>query len=1198
MRQGERRRFVGMTARLMVAALVGSVFAVAAGANPASADTAEDDPNLPATVSADALPTVQINGVVWDQVVVGTRVYVTGQFTQSRPAGAAPGTNQTARSNILAYNIQTGQLITTWNPSLNAQGRAIEASADGTRIYVGGDFTSVSGTARNRIVALDATTGAVIGNFNPNANSRVTALEFMNGNLYMGGAFTAVSNQGRSRLAAVNGTTGALQAWAPSVDREVVSMTSYAPGNRIIVGGAFDGVNGTFNPGMASVDGTNGSAQPWAINQTIQNYGTNTQISDLTSDGESIFGIGWAYFGGGATTANFEGEFSADPMTGAIKWINGCRGDNYGIEVLGDVVYTAGHSHDCEMIGGNPQYPPPDQYQRGQAFTKFVSPYGRTNARGAVGNWQPFAGIPSAELLHWLPTLAAGSVTGSYQAAFTVEGNADYLVMGGEFPSVNGTGQQGLVRFARRGLAPNNNPIQGAAGLTPVVTPIEAGTVRVGWTSAWDRDNDRLTYQVLRGATVGTSTVLSTFTKNNAVWWSLPPQGFIDRTAAPGSTQTYRIRATDPLGNTTVSGATTATIPAGAPPASPYSDAVRADGPTYQWRLGEAAAETLARDTGGSEDLTLLPTAVRNVPGAILTDSNRATSFAGSTATNTVPAQPNFWDAGPATFSVEAWVNTTSTAGGQIIGFGNSRTGRSGTNTNDRKLYMTNNGEVHFGVRPDFGARVTVNSAAGLNDGNWHHLVGTLGADGLRLYVDGALVDVDASVTEPQQFHGYWRIGGDRTANWPSAPTQEAITASLDEIAVYPRVLTAAQVQAHFAASGQTGGPPPANIAPTASFTATPAGLTAGLNATASNDPDGTIVSYAWDFGDGTTGTGATTSHPYATANTYTVTLTVTDDDGDTGTTSQQVTVTTPPPNTPPTAAFTATPTNLSVALNGSGSSDPDGTIVSYAWDFGDGTTGTGATTSHPYAAAGPYTVTLTVTDDDGATGTTSQTVTATDPPAPTLYASDAFNRTVASGLGTADLGGAWTTTGGTAANYSVSGGVGRLSGTAAGASRTALLAGVSQTNTVVDTSISLSNAASGSGTYVSILGRRVGTNNDYRVKLRFNANGTVSVILGRTVAGTEANLAGLNTLPGVNYVPGQVLRVKLQTTGTGTTALAAKVWVAGTAEPAAWTLQATDTSAALQTAGGVGVQLYLSSTASLLPVVLSFDDFTAGPPA
>lgn len=84
--------------------------------------------------------------------------------------------------------------------------------------------------------------------------------------------------------------------------------------------------------------------------------------------------------------------------------------------------------------------------------------------------------------------------------------------------------------------------------------------------------------------------------------------------------------------------------------------------------------------------------------------------------------------------------------------------------------------------------------------------------------------------------------------------------------------------------------------------------------------------------------------------------------------------------NLPPTASFTFSCTGLTCSFDGTGSRDPDGSISSYAWDFGDGSTGSGATPSRTYASAGTRTVTLTVTDNGGATGATSQSVTTTAP--------------------------------------------------------------------------------------------------------------------------------------------------------------------------------------------------------------------------
>lgn len=124
------------------------------------------------------------------------------------------------------------------------------------------------------------------------------------------------------------------------------------------------------------------------------------------------------------------------------------------------------------------------------------------------------------------------------------------------------------------------------------------------------------------------------------------------------------------------------------------------------------------------------------------------------------------------------------------------------------------------------------------------------------------------------------------------------------------------------------------NQPPTASFTHNcgTTSLTCTFDGSASSDPDGTVVSHSWNFGDGTTGSGATVTKTFAAAGTYTVTLTVTDDDGATGSTSRSVQVGQPPANQPPTARFTHTCQLIFFlrlcSFDGTSSTDPDGTIT------------------------------------------------------------------------------------------------------------------------------------------------------------------------------------------------------------------------------------------------------------------------------
>jgi PKD repeat protein len=164
------------------------------------------------------------------------------------------------------------------------------------------------------------------------------------------------------------------------------------------------------------------------------------------------------------------------------------------------------------------------------------------------------------------------------------------------------------------------------------------------------------------------------------------------------------------------------------------------------------------------------------------------------------------------------------------------------------------------------------------------------------------------------------------------------------------------------------------NADPVAAFTSSCVLLDCTFDGTGSTD-DGTIDTYAWNFGDGTADTGTNPTHTYTAAGTYTVTLTVTDDNGATDTTTTPITVTAP--NQPPTAAFTHSCDDLVCTFDAGGSTD-DGTIATFDWSFGDTASAldAGADVTHTYAGVGDYDVELTVTDNDGVGRSITVTIT------------------------------------------------------------------------------------------------------------------------------------------------------------------------------------------------------------------------------
>ncbi|MDN3496858.1 PKD domain-containing protein, partial [Planococcus sp. APC 4015] len=217
----------------------------------------------------------------------------------------------------------------------------------------------------------------------------------------------------------------------------------------------------------------------------------------------------------------------------------------------------------------------------------------------------------------------------------------------------------------------------------------------------------------------------------------------------------------------------------------------------------------------------------------------------------------------------------------------------------------------------------------------------------------------------------------------------------------------------------------------------------------------------------------------------------------------------------------------------------------------------------------------------DGTTTETSPAWTVRTPGEAGVLGRDLFERAVASGWGTADAGGPWTTT--APARFRVAGGTGLLTLTTSTGLQ-ANLPSVSSTRTRISAVLSVDKIADAH--YIMLIGRQVGSE-QYLLRLRVAANGSamLHVLRGGTAIGAAY------TVPGVTIVPGVKYHVVFDVTGTSPTTLAAKLWRAGTTEPAAWQLTRTDSTAALQTAGTVGIHSRVSSAANAFPLTVAFDE-------
>jgi len=1081
-------------------------------------------------LAANDTATWQTNGTVRKLAYANGMIFAGGEFTSVRPPGAAAGTGEVSRNYLAAFDAATGELIRSFNPSPNGRVWSLAASPDGNRLYVGGDFTTMGSMTRQRLAAIDTATLSVVPNFRPTVSYRVTAISPTNDTVYFGGSFGRVNNNDRLRAAAVTAADSTLLPWNPAPDGDVTTMLASPDGKKVYVGGQFSNIGGERQWALSALDTVDGINMPLPAASAVPPY-TNSCLSkpkDMVTDGSTVY-----VANSGDGSGCFDGTFAFDVAAGSLAWKNSCLGATESLALVGGWLYKGSHAHDCSSEG-----------------------------QFSTGSRQLLAqDIRTGEVKGWYPNTNVGEPTRVGPFAMATDGRR--LWVGGDFTTVNNRAQQGLGIF---GPDPQTSPTRPA---TPSVSSTRPGTAKIVFQTTLDNDDEFLTYRVFRAGKadpIHSEVVRSRF-------WSKPAVTIVDSGLQPGSQVAYRVEASD--GNTAVASywspyATVQTT------ALDYPTTVRQDGGGPYWRLEERSGTT-AVDSSGAGVSGALSGVTLGEPG-VIAGSNAASLESGGKVTSSSQM------ANPQNFSVEIWIRTDSASGGRIMGFGNQSVTTS--SSYDRHIYMRNDGHVNFGVYD--GQHRVVTSSAPLNDGAWHHLVGSFAPGSMELFVDGVSQGTQ-TVSAAENYRGYWRVGADTLSSWPGQPTRAALDGAVDEAAVYTRALSAVDVRWHYELG--SGLKPP-----TASFAADCSALTCTFDGTASADTDGRIQSWTWDFGDGESAEGSVVRHSYDAAGEKTVRLTVRDDSGLTGQFTSAVNVVAP--NLPPQAEFSVNCTYLVCEVDGRASTDSDGSVDDWTWDFGDGNTGAGPITDHTYETAGTYPLTLTVTDNSGASSTSvrSVSVLGTEEPGPVEIARDTFQREVARGLGNADIGGAWTVAG-SLARYKVEQGAGQLIMAAPGNAPAATLASVSAREMDVAVSLELDKPATGGGVYVSVTGR--GTDNgEYRAKLRYVAAGRVYVAVVRSnAAGAETYLTPETLVPGLTGQPGEKLTLRFQTSGTSETHLSAKVWIAGAGEPAEWSVTATDATSGLQKPGWVGIRANLSGSATNAPVALKMSNIRATSP-
>lgn len=729
--------------------------------------------------SADDQSTWQTNGTIWGIGTARGKIVAGGTFSQVRPPAGGAGTPLTQNA-LVILNAETGAPDSCQFSMSLAGGtptvRAVQANDDESVVYIAGNFSNVGGVNVARIAALDVASCRVLPFRAPLPSSTVTALATYDNVLYVGGTFNSVGSATRRAYAAFNATSGALLDWVADAVRTRTDLPASVlqgravevspDGSRIVVGGDMFEINGVYSHSLAIVSAATGAngAGGTVMKTYPAGFIPDTSVTKTVRDGgDGRFYIGNEGSGGGV----FDGRAAFSWDTGDQVWRDNCLGATQALLVYAGTLYSASHAHDCNAIN---------------AYADGIRRYFLAQNPDTM------------EIYGWLPLGNDGIGEGIGPRAMVVATGATngkkYLWYGGEFTRINGHEQQGLTRFGPDDVGAPPTPVVSAEGTSD-------GTVQVRFRTTVDPDDSVLTYRVYRGSS---TTPVWTGTAKS-LWWERPQVTFVDKNVTPGTTYSYRVTASD--GTNTSSYSPTATATAVAATAD-YDAAVRALSPLAFWSgatSGGWVVDESARNDRSDGVNALLMDGASAAPADSAVPSNTGSFVFDGVNDYMMTDQLR---QGPSVYTVSAWIKTTTNQGGKIVGFGNGRpntgTGASNTSGNyDRHIYMLNDGRVRFGVWT--GSASTLTSPSALNDGQWHYVAASQGAEGMRLYVDGRRVGSNG-ISGQQPYWGIWRVGGDSLNGWPDQPSSSFFAGSIDDVAIYPSVVSRTDVASLYVKGG------------------------------------------------------------------------------------------------------------------------------------------------------------------------------------------------------------------------------------------------------------------------------------------------------------------------------------------------------------------------------------------------------------